>query len=77
MDETSADRIFDFAQNQDFRSWNIDNEKRTSIRGGFQYSAPVGWKRFAVRVVGRFDDGDNTWMSLDGRDGEWAVAYHG
>mmetsp|Transcript_106993 Transcript_106993/g.168946 ORF Transcript_106993/g.168946 Transcript_106993/m.168946 type:complete len:142 (+) Transcript_106993:3-428(+) len=47
------------------------------MRGGRVYDPPNGWKRFAVRVAGRFDDGDNTWMSMDGSDGEWAVAYHG
>jgi len=37
----------------------------------------VGWTRVAVRVVGKYDGGDNAWMHMDGRAGEWAVAYHG
>lgn len=71
----SADRIFDFAQNQDFRYWT--GSQAVVERGGMEYRLPVGWKRFAVRTTSRYDGGDNTWRSLDGREGEWAVAYHG
>lgn len=75
VDPTSADRTFDFANNQDYRhGWR---GPRVLIRGGAEYEVPLGWKRYAVRVAGNYDDGDNAWMSLDGREGEWAVAYHG
>jgi len=68
-----AHEIFDFRWNQDYR-----NEQPTepAVRGGVTYNLPVGWKKFALRVMGRFEGG-NSWLSLNGRAGEWAVAYHG
>ena len=52
--------------------WGI-NEKR----GGFQYIPPIGWTGFGLRVLDRYDDGDNTWLDYKNLEGEWAVAYHG
>mmetsp|Transcript_98204 Transcript_98204/g.168944 ORF Transcript_98204/g.168944 Transcript_98204/m.168944 type:complete len:350 (-) Transcript_98204:68-1117(-) len=65
--------FFDFRYNVDYRDWD-GPEKET--RGGVVYNYPKGWKRFAVRVKNRFGN-DNSWLRLDGNDGEWAVAYHG
>mmetsp|Transcript_49457 Transcript_49457/g.143423 ORF Transcript_49457/g.143423 Transcript_49457/m.143423 type:complete len:392 (-) Transcript_49457:127-1302(-) len=75
VEETSADQLFDFAHNHDYRGWS--GGSTTARRGGVEYRIPVGWKRFAVRVAGRYDGGDNTWLCVDGRSGEWAVVYHG
>lgn len=75
VEASTCDEMFDFAHNQDFR--NFKGRISPMQRGGVPYSLPIGWKRFAVRVAGQFDNGDNTWMCLDGRKGEWAVAYHG
>ena len=44
-------------------------------RGGEPYAVPVGWMGFGIEVVERYKDQD--WISADGREGEWAVAYHG
>eukprot|EP00092_Neocalanus_flemingeri_P011446 GFUD01012335.1.p1 GENE.GFUD01012335.1~~GFUD01012335.1.p1 ORF type:complete len:160 (+),score=37.88 GFUD01012335.1:51-530(+) len=52
-------------------------------RGGKPYFWPYGWKRYAVKVKGKFED--DTWLgsapSSDARipsdAGEWWVAYHG
>eukprot|EP00931_Biecheleriopsis_adriatica_P094695 TRINITY_DN6831_c0_g1_i4.p1 TRINITY_DN6831_c0_g1~~TRINITY_DN6831_c0_g1_i4.p1 ORF type:complete len:714 (-),score=123.87 TRINITY_DN6831_c0_g1_i4:42-2150(-) len=75
LDFTPED-LFDFRFNQDCRWWTAES---TPIyrRGGVLYRAPFGWKRFAMKVKHRFDDGDDTWMGMDGKPGEWAVAYHG
>merc|ERR1711871_944103 len=35
-----------------------------------------GWKRFPLKVFGKYDDGDG-WIGVAGQPGEWAVAYHG
>ena len=50
------------------------------MRGGFEYKRPYGWKRFAVRAVGRYANDD--WLGPDGMrtseaSGEWPVSYHG
>lgn len=68
-----AHEIFDFRWNQDYRT---AQESDPTVRAGVIYHVPVGWKKFALRVFGRFEGG-NAWLSLDGRPGEWAVAYHG
>lgn len=65
--------IFDFRWNQDYRAAEATDP---TMRGGVVYNLPAGWKKFALRVMGRFEGG-NAWLSLNGRAGEWAVAYHG
>mmetsp|Transcript_40783 Transcript_40783/g.118156 ORF Transcript_40783/g.118156 Transcript_40783/m.118156 type:complete len:322 (+) Transcript_40783:57-1022(+) len=71
--EASVHDIFDFRWNQDFRG---REEAEPTVRGGVMYTEPVGWKKFAIRVMNCFEGG-NAWLRLDGSPGEWAVAYHG
>ncbi|CAG8595888.1 10285_t:CDS:1 [Paraglomus occultum] len=47
----------------------------TYMRGNVQYRRPCGWKRFALKVAGKYDNGDNTWLGIDKR--AWPVSYHG
>lgn len=70
-----ADDMFDFRSNRDYR--NLVDSGKVMQRGGQPYKIPVGWKRFAVKVSHKYDNGDNTWMQMKGTPGEWAVAYHG
>ena len=49
------------------------NEKR----GGFDYTPPEGWKGFGLKVVGKYDDGNDDWLAYNGNEKEWAIAYHG
>ena len=51
--------------------WGI-NEKR----GGKPYDPPIGWKGIGLRVVDKYDNGNNTWI-MDNSKGEWCVAYRG
>ena len=49
-------------------------------RGGYEYHWPYGWKRYAIKVLGRFEN-DN-WLGekglwFDSSEGEWPVSYHG
>ena len=49
-------------------------------RGGTCYYRPYGWKRYALKVLDRYDD--NKWLGRSGHrtgssDGEWPVSYHG
>lgn len=73
----SAEEIFEFRFNQDWREFRKDGVHEVLTRGGEQYCVPVGWKKFAVRASGKYDGGDDSWLGLDGNPGEWAVAYHG
>ena len=52
--------------------WGINEE-----RGNHPYYPPIGWKGYGLRVLDRFDHGDNAWIDYHNNDGEWAVAYHG
>mmetsp|Transcript_66793 Transcript_66793/g.159818 ORF Transcript_66793/g.159818 Transcript_66793/m.159818 type:complete len:411 (-) Transcript_66793:144-1376(-) len=66
------EEIFDFRFNQDFRGMKDDGRARN--RGGKGYRLPIGWKRFAVNVKGKYP-GDMQWLKED--ETGWAVAYHG
>ena len=50
-----------------------ENEKR----GGFNYYPPKGWKGFGLKVLGKYDDGNDDWITYNGNPNEWAIAYHG
>ena len=49
-------------------------------RGGYTYSRPYGWYRYALNVGGRYED--DVWLGEPGNragstSGEWPVSYHG
>ena len=46
-------------------------------RGGEPYEPPKGWIAFGIEVCERYGPDQLDWLSNDGREGEWAVAYHG
>jgi len=73
MSIAEAEKLFREDKGRDFRKWS----ERFYRRGGVLYKPPVGWRRFGLDVEGKYDNGDNTWMGMDGKPGEWAVAYHG
>lgn len=64
----------------DFDFSNLDDDGETYTRGGFTYRRPYGWKRLAIKVVGKYENDD--WLGPDGirieqATGEWPVSYHG
>ena len=46
-------------------------------RGAYDYIPPTGWKAFGLKVLDKYDQGNNNWLAMDGNPEEWAVAYHG
>ena len=54
------------------QGWGF-NEKR----GGRPYYPPKGWLGYGLKVWGKYDKGNNEWISYNGGPGEWCVAYHG
>jgi hypothetical protein len=55
------------------RGWSTGQK-----RGGFDYYPPTnGWKGFGLKVLDKYDNGNNDWIANDGNKNEWAVAYHG
>ena len=74
VDDSLLDPRFDY----DFTRKVDDGTKY--YRGGHEYQRPYGWKRHAIKVLGRFDD--DKWLGKQGQrsrssDGEWPVSYHG
>lgn len=74
FDTNELDPDFDY----DFSDVQDDGQKY--MRGGFEYKRPYGWKRIAIKVVGRY--GNDDWLGANGlrtkeSSGEWPVAYHG
>ena len=65
--------FFEHKFNRDINSWESKNLKR----GGEKYTPPFGWKGFALKVLNKFDNGNNEWLGNKGKKGEWAIAYHG
>ena len=68
------DPSFDF----DFTHLSDSSE---CMRGGEIYKRPKGWYRLALKVKGKYPDGD-TWLGTKGWrnhsvPGEWPVSYHG
>ncbi|CAG8510173.1 16246_t:CDS:1 [Gigaspora rosea] len=45
------------------------------MRGSIQYKRPYGWKRFGLKVAGKYDNGDDKWLGKD--KNSWPVSYHG
>lgn len=59
---------------------NVQDDGKTYIRGGFVYRRPYGWKRLAIKVVGKYENDE--WLGPNGirteqASGEWPVSYHG
>ena len=53
------------------KGWGI-NEKR----GGEEYIPPLdGWSGIGLKVKGKYDKGDDTWLDYKNKKGEFAIAY--
>ena len=72
IDDDLLDPLYDY----DFRG--IDDRNQKFYRGGLEYKRPIGWKRYALKVNGRYENdkclGDT---GKSNGDTEWAVSYHG
>ena len=64
--------MFDSRGNNKDGGWG-ENEKR----GGEVYIPPKGWIRYGLKVLGKYDKGNDDWLAYDNRKGEWCIAYHG
>ena len=52
--------------------WGINEE-----RGNRPYNPPLGWIGIGLKVLDKYDNGNNTWIGMNNSDDEWCVAYHG
>lgn len=72
FDTNELDSDFDY----DFS--DVQDDGKMYMRGGFEYKRPYGWKRIAIKVVGRY--GNDDWLGANGlrakeSSWEWPVAY--
>jgi len=44
-------------------------------RGNILYRRPCGWQRYALKVSGRYDSGNDAWLGTG--VAAWPVSYHG
>jgi hypothetical protein len=71
-----SDDLLDPCYDYDFTKIKDGNKKY--YRGGLEYKRPCGWKRYALKVSGKFEN--DLWLGDTGNsnnDSEWAVSYHG
>ena len=61
----------------DSRGNRVDWPTSEERRGNKPYNAPVGWIGIGLKVMDKYDNGNNTWIGMQNIDGEWCVAYHG
>ena len=64
--------------NYDFTSKRDDGTRYE--RGGYTYSRPYGWYRYALKVNGKYND--DIWLGehrnrTESTPGEWPVSFHG
>jgi len=69
LDKDSWDQHYDY----DFT--NIDDKGKRFTRGSVEYRRPCGWKRYAIKVVGKYED--EIWLGSNDSPNEWPVSYHG
>ncbi|KAL3044138.1 hypothetical protein OYC64_003885 [Pagothenia borchgrevinki] len=74
----SDEKYFDPQYDRDFTHLSDSAE---CMRGDKPYKRPNGWYRMALKVLGKYPNGD-TWLGTKGLrshsvPGEWPVSYHG
>ena len=63
--------LFDQRGNNKDGGWGIGE-----YRGGEQYIPPVGWTGYGLNVMGKYDSGNDDWLSYDSSQNEYAIAYY-
>jgi hypothetical protein len=64
--------LLDSKGNNTNQGWGVGEN-----RGGRPYYPPQGWIGYGLKVLGKYDNGNNDWLDYRGINGEWCVAYHG
>ena len=61
----------------DSRGNRIDGWGENEQRGNMDYHPPSDWIGIGLRVLDKYDNGNNDWIGMENKKGEWCVAYHG
>ena len=77
-------RIEEFKFNDEFLDpdyyydFTLKNDTNKYYRGGLEYNRPYGWKRYDLKVLGKYEN--DLWIGATGKSNDdtvWAVDYHG
>ena len=68
--------MFDHNYDQLYDGWER-NGKRGPPHHLMDYDPPIGYKGYGLKVSGKYDNGDDTWLGYTNKEGEWYIAYHG
>jgi hypothetical protein len=63
--------LFDQRGNNKDGGWGIGE-----YRGGEEYIPPEGWIGYGLNVMGKYDNGNDDWLSYTHPENEYAVAYY-
>jgi hypothetical protein len=62
----------------DYRGNTLNpNSKNNLIRGTEKYDPPYGWIGIGLNVLGKYDNGNDEWLTNNTNSSKWAIAYHG
>ena len=60
-----------------WNNWCDGWAKKGELRGGREYDPPLDYLGFGIKVSGKYDNGNDDWLGMSNKEGEWWVAYHG
>ena len=62
-----------------YENWGINQRRGPKGPPDYTkpYDPPLGWYGYALKVKGKYDNGDDDWLGMDNSAGEWYIAYHG
>lgn len=69
LDKNSLDPLYNYYFT------NINDCEKRFFRCGFEYRRPCGWQRYAIKVIGKYENED--WLGCHNSEKEWPVSYHG
>ncbi|KAM3144855.1 hypothetical protein pb186bvf_003164 [Paramecium bursaria] len=52
-------------------------ELRGPLQDQIKYFLPKGWKGYALKVQGKYDEGNDDWLKMNGNPNQWHIMYHG
>ena len=61
----------------DERGNRIDGYEIGEFRGNKPYNPSLGWNGIGLKVMDKYDKGNNEWIEMYNSKNEWSVAYHG
>jgi len=66
-----CEEFFDLRGNINYLVNTYGDEERGKVR----YCFPNRCVRVGINVLGKFDNGKNTWQNMSNDEGEWAAVY--